>query len=111
MVTSNNHKPLQHRDSLCRHTCTILLSKNTGGPPHVAGIFRKRGQTKQEIEGKDSPHVRHLPTKGTPKRAILMQGANSKPVEVVGLQLTRPKLSKALEKKPNKTDVGQNSTR
>jgi hypothetical protein len=76
----------------------------------VAGISRKPGQTKQEIEGKDSPNVRHLPTQGTPHRAKLMQGANSRPVEVVGLQLTRPKLSEALARKPNKTGAGQNST-
>jgi len=111
METSNKHKPLQHRDSLYRDTCTILISKNTGGPPQVAGISRKPGQTKQEIGGMDSPNVRHLPTQGTPQRAMLMQGANSKPVEVVGLQLTRPKLSEALERKPNKTGAGQNSTR
>jgi hypothetical protein len=111
METSNKHKPLQHRDSLYRDTCTIPLSKYTGGPPQVAGISRKPGQTKQEIEGKDSPHVRHLPTQETPQRAMLMQGANSKPVEVVGLQLTRPKLSETLERKPNKTGASQNSTR
>lgn len=77
----------------------------------MAGISGKPGQTKQEIEGKDSPNVRHLPTQGTPQTAMLMQGANSKPVEVVGLHLRRPKLSEALERKPNKTGASQNSTR
>jgi len=48
-----------------------------GTPPQAAGISRKPGQTKQEIEGKDSPNVRHLPTQGTPQRAMLMQGANN----------------------------------
>jgi len=33
METSNKHKPLQHRDSLYRDTCTIPLIKNTGRPP------------------------------------------------------------------------------
>lgn len=77
----------------------------------MAGIARKPGQTKQETEGKDSPNVRHLPTQGTPQRAMLIQRANSKPVEVVGLQLTRPKLSEVRERKPNKTGAGQSSTR
>jgi len=77
----------------------------------MAEISRKPGQTKHEIGAMDSPNVRHLPTRGTPQRAMLMQGTNSKPVEVVGLQLTRPKLSEALERKPNKTGAGQNSTR
>jgi hypothetical protein len=111
MEASNKHKPLQHRDSLYRDTCTMPLSKNTGGPPQVAGISRKLGQTKQEIEGKGSPNVRHLPPEGTPQRAMLMQGANSRPMEVVGLQLTRPKLSEVLERKPNKTGAGPNSIR
>jgi hypothetical protein len=96
METSNINKPLQHRVSLYRDACTILLSKNTGGPPQAAGISNKPEETKQEIEGKDSPYARHLPTKGTPQTVTLIQRANSKPVEVVGLNLKRPKLSEAL---------------
>jgi hypothetical protein len=96
METSNKHNPLQHRVSLYRDACTIMLSKNTGEPPQVAGISNKPEETKQEIEGKDSPNVRHLPKKGMPQTATLMQRANSKPVEVVSLHLTRPKLSEAL---------------
>jgi hypothetical protein len=56
--------------------------------------------------------VRHLPQTlhMASSSDILMQGANSTPVEVVGLQLTRPKISEALERKPRKTGAGQNRT-
>jgi tRNA A37 threonylcarbamoyladenosine modification protein TsaB len=41
-------------------------------------------------------------------RAILMQGANnSKPMELVGLQLTRPQVFWGCYKEPNKTGAGQ----
>jgi hypothetical protein len=42
---------------------------------------------------------------------MLWRGVNSKPVEVVGLQLTRQTLAEALEKKTKKTRAGQNGTR
>jgi hypothetical protein len=42
---------------------------------------------------------------------MLMPGGISKSVEVVGLQLTKPKLSEALERKSKKTRADQKSTR
>jgi len=42
----------------------------------------------------------------------LTQGPiNGKPVEVMGLQLTRPKFSGAVKKNPQKSVVGQSGTR
>jgi hypothetical protein len=97
-----------------RDTCTILLSR---GPKMLVDHPRWLASPANlgKIEGKDSPNVRHLPMRETAQRAgssdMLKQGANSKPVEVVGVQLTGPKLSETLEMKPKKTGAGQNDTR
>jgi len=60
--------------------------------------------------------VRHLPIQETLQSLIssgtLTQGPNNgKPVEVMGLQLTRPKFSGAVKKNPQKSVVGQSGTR
>jgi hypothetical protein len=81
------------------------------GPTHVAGISSKHGQNMQKVEGKDLPNVKQSPTQETSSSGILTQGANGKPVEVMGLQVTRPKLPKALDRRPKKTEAGQNGTR
>ena len=65
----------------------------------------------QKIEGKNMSNVRPLPTQETSSSGILTEGANGKPVEVMGLQLTRPKLPKALDRRPKKNEAGQNGTR
>jgi hypothetical protein len=42
----------------------------------------------------------------TSSSGILTQGANEKPVEVMGLQLTRPNLPKAFDRRPKKIGPG-----
>jgi len=81
----------------------------------VIGISGRPRET-AKIEGRDTPTVRHLPIQETLQSlhssGTLTQGPiNGKPVEVVGLQLTRPKFSGALKKKPQKSVVGQSDTR
>jgi hypothetical protein len=77
-------------------------------PANLARLCKK-------TEGKDPLNVRHLPMQetlqGASSSGMLMQRDNSKPLEVVGLQLTRPMLSEALQKKPKKTRAGRNGTR
>jgi hypothetical protein len=81
------------------------------GPTQVAGSSSKNGHNMQKIEGKDLPNVKQLPPQETSSSGILTQGANGKPVEVMGLQLTRPQSRKALDRRPKKIEAGQNGTR
>lgn len=81
------------------------------GPSQAADVSSIHGQNMQKIEGKDFQNVRPLRMQETSSSGILIQGANGKPVEVMGLQLTRPNLPTALDRRPNKTGAGQNCTR
>jgi hypothetical protein len=60
--------------------------------------------------------VRHLPIQKSlqslsPSGTLTQGPINGKPVKVVGLQLTKPKFSGAVKKKPQKSVVGQSGTR
>jgi hypothetical protein len=68
------------------------------------------GRMCKKIESKDLPNVKQLPMQETSSSGILTQGANGKPVEVMDLQLTRPTLPKAFDRRSKKTEAGQNDT-
>jgi hypothetical protein len=112
--TAITHKPGKCRDFILKRHPIILFSR---GPAKLLDQPRRlvsaanTGRICKKIEGKDLPNVKQLPMQETSSTGILTQGANGKPVEVMGLQLTRPKLPKALDRRPKKTGAGQNGTR
>jgi len=111
METAIIHKPRKCRDFALKRHPIIMFSR---GPAKLLAQPRRlvsaanTGRIRKKIEGKDLPNVKQLPMQETSSSGILTQGANRKLVGVMGLQLTRPTLPKALDRKPKKTEAGQN---
>jgi hypothetical protein len=113
METAIIHKPGKCKDFVLKRHPITLFSRSPAKllyQPSRLVSAANMGRICKKLEGKDFTNVTQLPMQETSSTGILTQGANEKPVEVMGLQLTRSNLPKAFDRRAKKIGSGQNGT-